>query len=393
MLMSLTVLQACSGEQPTASEPANGVGVPVVWAAVAPGANMDFSPFTCGLTVTGTPYCWGAAPTGQTAATAPREPRAEPGDGRRPFPVAGGLVFQQITGGGEQVCGLTAAGVAHCWHEPGGTPDHRRLPVAIAAPRPFRMINAGSNGISCGVTDEGAALCWSLRDSAVAVPVPGGVRFRTLALGGPFHFACGIALDGAAYCWGANEVGQLGLGPAETGAGNWQTTPQRVLGGHRFVVLSAGEDHACGVTDAFATYCWGSGNFGQLGAGQGVFPPTVLLSVAGGLRFVSVSAAADHSCGLTNDGAAYCWGRNDKGQLGNGPEIEFSRFVPVPVSGGLRFASLTARANHTCGVTAAGEAYCWGENSVGQVGDGARPGPSRWTDIRRVPTRVANPRM
>ncbi len=84
----------------------------------------------------------------------------------------------------------------------------------------------------------------------------------------------------------------------------------------------------------------------------------------------SVSAGFYHSCGETTAGAAYCWGGNDSyfGQLGNGTNTNSN--VPVAVTGGLTFQSVSAGLQHSCGVTTAGTAYCWGENKHGRFGNG-----------------------
>ena len=82
----------------------------------------------------------------------------------------------------------------------------------------------------------------------------------------------------------------------------------------------------------------------------------------------SVSAGSIHTCGLTTPGDAYCWGFNDFGQLGDGSTT--GSLTPVLVSSGIRFSSISTRGGHTCGVTSVGDAYCWGENFRGQLGDG-----------------------
>ena len=93
------------------------------------------------------------------------------------------------------------------------------------------------------------------------------------------------------------------------------------------------------------------------------------MAVAGGLTFASLTAGDVHTCGLTSGGAAYCWGNNDGGELGDGSTDR--RLTPVAVAGGLTFASLTAGWVHTCGLTSGGAAYCWGYNSNGELGDGS----------------------
>jgi alpha-tubulin suppressor-like RCC1 family protein len=84
--------------------------------------------------------------------------------------------------------------------------------------------------------------------------------------------------------------------------------------------------------------------------------------------FPSVSTGWTHTCGVRISGDAYCWGGNESGQLGDGTKTD--RHAPVPVSGGLDFAMVSAGSHHTCGVTSAGDAYCWGFNRDGQLGDG-----------------------
>jgi alpha-tubulin suppressor-like RCC1 family protein len=101
--------------------------------------------------------------------------------------------------------------------------------------------------------------------------------------------------------------------------------------------------------------------------------------MASGLVFVRVISGWYHNCGLTATGAAYCWGFNFTGQLGDGTTTD--RHTPTPVAGGLTFASLALGVNHTCGVTTAGDLYCWGSNAFGQLGDGT-------TIDRAVPTAV-----
>ena len=85
------------------------------------------------------------------------------------------------------------------------------------------------------------------------------------------------------------------------------------------------------------------------------------VAVSGGLTFASLSAGGAHTCGLTTAGAAYCWGSAIPGNESH---------VPVAVSGGFTFASLSAGKGYTCGVTISGTAYCWGSNGAGSLGNG-----------------------
>ena len=160
-------------------------------------------------------------------------------------------------------------------------------------------------------------------------------------------------------------------------------------GGLSFTSLSAGNSHTCAVTPSGAAYCWGWNASGQLGDGTSLDRHSPE-PVAGGITFASVSSGSGgltfsgpviaHTCGLTPTGVAYCWGNNDYGQLGD--ETTISRSQPTPVHGGLTFASLSLGMDHTCGLTSAGLAYCWGANFDGALGDGT-------TTHRQSPAAVA----
>jgi alpha-tubulin suppressor-like RCC1 family protein len=138
-------------------------------------------------------------------------------------------------------------------------------------------------------------------------------------------------------------------------------------------MVSVGFGHTCAITSEGRAYCWGRNSFGQLGTDSGAEKcyadepcSSHPLPVAGDLTFVSISASSSHTCGVTTGSVAYCWGRNRYGQLGDGSTID--REAPVPVSGGLEFVSITAGSWHTCGLTIDGYAYCWGLDSHGALG-------------------------
>ena len=85
--------------------------------------------------------------------------------------------------------------------------------------------------------------------------------------------------------------------------------------------------------------------------------------------FAQIAAGYVHTCGINGSGTAYCWGANSLEQLGDDTSI--SRPHPEQVSGGHAFTAIAAGWNHTCGITAGGAMYCWGEGSLGQLGDGS----------------------
>ncbi|HYW49520.1 MAG TPA: hypothetical protein VE861_02880, partial [Gemmatimonadaceae bacterium] len=183
-------------------------------------------------------------------------------------------------------------------------------------------------------------------------------------------FACGIA-DPGTFCWGANDAGQLGNGTTTT-----SLLPTAVA--TTFMSLSAGAQHVCGVQPNGIVRCWGDGTQGQIGDGAGVSRSTPAAGIAG--AYVMVSSGGTHSCALAADGRALCWGANERGQLGDGSSLR--ALSPVEVRGAPAFATIAAGRHHTCALDLTGAAWCWGANDRGQLGDGT-------TLDRTTPVRVA----
>jgi alpha-tubulin suppressor-like RCC1 family protein len=103
--------------------------------------------------------------------------------------------------------------------------------------------------------------------------------------------------------------------------------------------------------------------------------PALTATAPSALAFRQVSAGGS-SCGVTTDNRAYCWGSNSVGQLGDGTTTQ--RLTPVAVAGGLLFRQVAAGYGQTCGVATDNRAYCWGRNFDGELGDGTttmRPAP------------------
>jgi alpha-tubulin suppressor-like RCC1 family protein len=224
------------------------------------------------------------------------------------------------------------------------------------------------------VTPDNRVYCWgynffgqlgdgTITDRSKPVRVAGGLRFVHVSAG--TSHTCGVTPSNLAYCWGAGSTGALGDGTtAET-----RRKPVRVAGGLHFRQVVAANHHSCGVTTENRVYCWGSNLFGEIGDGTEGTPRLKPVRVATELRFRSVSAALLHTCGVTRYDRAYCWGLNSNGQLGGGPPGDKSP-TPVRVVGGLRFRHVIAGFSHTCGVTTENRSYCWGDNFSGKLGDG-----------------------
>ena len=364
--------QACGEGGP---QPAGGVSFAQV------SAGLDHA---CGVTTSGAAYCWGANGGGGLGDGTTTSPRTSP------VLVLGGLRLIQVAAGSGQTCAVSTARAAYCWGYNGdgdlgdGTTIDRTSPVPVVGGLSFTQVTAAGDGYSCAVTTGHAAYCWGLNVSGnlgdgtttqqtSPVLVLGGLSFSQVSAGDDYH-ACGVTTGGAAYCWGYNVEGQLGDGTTTR-----QTSPVPVTGGLSFVQLSAGDVRSCAVTTSGAAYCWGYNVNGWLGDGTTTTPRTSPVPVVGGVTFAQVSAASNYTCGLAAGGAAYCWGHNGDGQLGDGSTTD--RTSPVPVVGGLTFTEVSATASSTCGLATGGAVYCWGYNGDGQLGDGT-------TNSSSVPVRV-----
>lgn len=230
--------------------------------------------------------------------------------------------------------------------------------------------------IGCGGDDDGGG---GAVDAAPAIDAAPAEGYRSIALGE--HTACDLTPDGAA-CWGRNPFGLLGRGDEED-----SPEPVEVAGQHDFRQISVGPIHACALDAAGAAWCWGSNSIGQGGTGSTEGPSLEPTPVAGDLRFVQISAGYDHTCAIAEGGAAWCWGANDYGQLGNDAETDLE-VEPVPVAGGMSFRQISAGNTFTCAVTTGGAGFCWGLDSLGQLGDGGEI-TGMTTSLSRTPVALA----
>lgn len=242
-------------------------------------------------------------------------------------------------------------------------------------------ISAGQD-YSCALTTEHDIYCWGANGDgqlglgqadeklhALPVIVPSAVKFKSVTSG--YRHTCGLSVTGEAYCWGWNEYGQLGNGTRRQ-----SSTPVKVAGSITFNALSAGATHTCGIRTDGTAYCWGGNWHGQLGVGSFDGEPGASCcrrtpaQVAGGMKFVQIATAGIHTCGLSATEEVFCWGNENDGRLGVGALEKKDRPSPVPVTGSLRFSSVSARGWHSCGIVRFGALYCWGSGSDGQLGDG-----------------------
>lgn len=327
--------------------------------------------WNCDLNGAGQAYCWGNNGSGQL------------GDGTNtasasPVAVSGGFTFAAVTTGSDHACGLTPQGEAYCWggnwHGQLGdnTYDNRSSPTPVTGGYTFKQIVAAGR-TTCALDLSGSAYCWGYNgegqigygggdwDRPYPTAVAGGYQFERLDAGS--EHVCGLTPAGDLYCWGQGGNGQIG---DDTWSDRWE--PSLVSGGYSWVQLSAGGYHTCAVTNTGAGYCWGNDDQWQLGhqsGGQG----SPGIAVSGALTYQYIEAGGDHTCGILTDGQTVCWGQNSNGRLGTGSDDgQFSS--PQLVNTGVDFAHLALGWDHTCGMTATGETWCWGERNYGAIGDG-----------------------
>ena len=345
------------------------------------------SNFSCGLTADGSAYCWGENTSGQL------------GDGTTisrgtPARVATETRFSTIASGTSHSCGIALNGSAHCWglntagQIGNATTSNSLIPARVSGGHAFVSIAPASQS-TCATTDTAEVYCWgripstdpygSLLPRIMPEPVQIGSGMVAVVASANSEY-CSVDSAGLAYCWTLQYYYPFS-GPV--------VPPIRepVSTNLHFTTVRVAANHACGLVQSGHAYCWGSQIFGQLGDGGGAATnQSTPYPVVGGLVFESLAVGSvAHSdiggqmggftCGVTVGGKAYCWGSNYYAQLGSGPYNNGSVNSPQPVAGGINFTGLRAGADHVCGLAVGGAAYCWGDNSRGELGS-TPSGPS-----------------
>lgn len=377
MVASLTVVAPAA----TAATP-----VPVITSISADGDH------TCALTSAGGVTCWGNDLYGQL------------GDGTKvnsalPVDVSGLSSGVQAVSAAGPNCALTTAGGVKCWgpNYAGGLGDgtltERDTPVDVTGLTSGVVAISTGGGRACAITSAGGLKCWGQyplgnggdTNSTVPVDVTGltsGVA--SVSLGN--HHVCAVTSAGGAKCWGSDIFGQLGDGTTTN-----SSVPVDVAGLTSGVAeISAGGYYTtCAVTSAGGAKCWGLNLYGQVGNGNpggpdlcGAAPgtpcaktPVDVSGLTTGMSDVGVGYL--HACALTVAGGVKCWGNNSLGVIGNGTLYGTTGYPcdcyssPVDVTGLTSgVAALSVGYQHSCVATAAGGGACWGVNRYSQLGDG-----------------------
>jgi alpha-tubulin suppressor-like RCC1 family protein len=348
---------------------------------------------TCAITTNDGLLCWGANSFGQL------------GIGN----TSGSTVPVQVSGmssgvsdvalGQNHTCAI-ANGLVKCWgsniRSQLGTQATGNLSLPTltrAIPYAIQNLSAGwlhtcalGNGDGVSYSDN-VIICWG------ASTVNGGTADTstpTVVVGNRLIYGLHTGSYHTCYterylmqCWGRNGTSQLGDGTQIDSA-----SPVMARGTGASDSVALGFGHTCAVDYepgglGIYTRCWGQNDHGQLGNGQIASFSRVAVAPQTSAKLVRVYAGGAHTCGITETGEALCWGRNERGQLGDGTTT--SSATPVNVLGiPEQIESMSSRDQTTCAVTVSGALYCWGGNEAGQLGVGD-------TTARSRPVRVALP--
>jgi len=372
---------------------------------------------TCAL-VSGGVKCWGYNSSGQlgngdATLTVSNVPVNVVTSASNSTPLS---VVTAISSGGSHTCALMADSTVKCWginsYGQLGNGDFAdsSVPVDVlvaAGGDPLSGVTAISSGDShtCALMSDKTVKCWGNNgyrelgngeadNSSVPVivvaSVAGGAALSevTAISSGGFH-TCALLSTNKVDCWGYNASGELGNGDATFTGSNVPVDVKDSAGTgtlSEVTAISSGGSHTCAlIADMDKTVkCWGSNYFGQLGNGtSGNYTnsnvPVAVKDTAGTGTLsgvTAISSGGTHTCVLITGATGMCWGNNENLQLGNGTTSADSS-VPVAVvasvAGGAALSevsAVSAGGKHTCALRTGGGIRCWGENEVGQLGNG-----------------------
>jgi alpha-tubulin suppressor-like RCC1 family protein len=291
---------------------------------------------SCAIKNSGDVVCWGSGSSGQLG-------NGANSDSTTPVTVSltGGAA--SISAGGNNTCAIKLNGQLVCWGrgDVGGLGNgfnvNSNLPVAVTLSGAVTDVSAGVGHV-CAIKINAEVVCWGYgvngqlgngtftsSNIPVLVSLPSGVT--AISSGG--LFSCAIKINGQTVCWGENSYSQLGNGTSGGSPGtNIPSAVNIPVGASN---LSAGTFHACAITSASNTLCWGNGGNGQLGRGSTTSSNTpVSVTVPSG-TVAALALGAYHTCALKTNASIDCWGSGIYGQLGNGGTADAT--TPVSVAG------------------------------------------------------------
>jgi hypothetical protein len=233
----------------------------------------------------------------------------------------------------------------------------------------YAGLSIGSHMITLTATDAQGSEAAATVTITVRATSGGAPPILTETITAGNTHSCGLDESGNAHCWGNNSNGRLGDGTTTN-----RPTPVAVQMplGVSFVSISGGGSHTVALSTTGAAYAWGNNGNGRVGDGTTTNRPTpVAVQMPEGVSFASIDAGGFFTVALSTTGAAYAWGENGYyGQLGDGTMADRLMPVAVQMPEGASFAAIKGGQFHSVALSTTGAAYAWGSNGSGQLGDG-----------------------
>ena len=349
---------------PDATAPAGVLGFARAARSLTAGRNHN-----CVLLGPGAPLCWGQDDAGEMGNGGLAVDQLTPGlvAGLSKDIVA--IEAGGLEGFGGQTCALTVAGAVSCWgyNVNGqlaiGTTGNQTTPAAVVGLNlPVTTLAAGTDSV-CVVVNDGTLSCWDGSNSlgiGSATPISIAGLSNVVDAGVGWFYFCALEADGGVKCQGNGAAGALGDGSTFNNA-----TPAPVIGVSDAVTISSGTFHSCVITRRGGLKCWGNGT--AVGDGAGVDRTTAIDVPGMSSGVTAVATGFRHTCAVKS-GAAFCWGFNGAGQLGDDSVTQ--QLLPTPVSGlGSGVVDVAVGQEHSCALLSSGEVRCWGRNQKGQLGN------------------------
>lgn len=284
-------------------------------------------------------------------------------------------------------------------------PTNYDVPLTLRQPTEVSAVSAGGE-FSLALLENGAVEAWgSDVDGELGVGSYTGpetchgwacsrtsvpVHLLTLATAVSAGEDFGLALQktGNVEAWGSNELGQLGdgtyTGPETCTIGACSTMPEEVRGLSNVTAISAGPYFSLALENGHVL-AWGENTSGELGDGTDTGPETcdatlpcstTPVLVRGLSEVLAIAAGSEHGLALLKDGKVLAWGQNEFGELGDGTTT--STDEPVEVLGlGNNVLAISAGGEFSLALLKDGKVLAWGQNYVGELGDGSAEGPEK----------------
>jgi alpha-tubulin suppressor-like RCC1 family protein len=372
----------------------SAVNLPRKWTEISASRSSGGGDFSCGLTSEGFFFCWGNGGAGQLGNGAITGAQANPVSNTALNPASAAtvpvnlnlaIVSGRIATGDHHACAIDSKNTAYCWGEGtkgelgnGATPEKQTTPVKVASPagQTWKVISADLS-YTCALDNKNDAYCWgsgafalgngSDSDQKTPTKVKSAAGQVWKAISTSARHACAIDNRDQLYCWGDGSEGQLGNGTT-TGTA---PTPVQVtsLPGQTWKAISTGYVHNCAIDNKNNAYCWGN-EFRQPGNTAPRQLTPVQVKSAASQTWTAISATHSHTCAIDNKNDAYCWGENDYGELGIGNMLFQATPVKVKSAPSQSWKAISTGLKHTCAIDNQYDAYCWGNDNGGQLGNG-----------------------